>query len=358
MTAPIPATIITGFLGAGKTTLIQNLIRSAAPAGGRGKRIALVVNEFGDLGFDSEQIAGCGIEGCADEDVIELTNGCICCTVADDFLPTMEMLLARDPAPDHIVIETSGLALPQPLVQAFQWPSVAARTTVDGVVTVADAEALAHGLYAPDPAKVEAQRAADDSLDHETPVEELFADQLRCADLVVLSKTDRITSEALAALTQALDGKRAGVGVVHSTVDGLPADLLIGLGASAEQDMHGREAGHHHHEDDHDHDDHHHHHHDHSHDKFDSRVVTPPAFASKQALDAFVGALCAKPGVLRVKGVAQVEGKAAPVVVQAVGPRVTSHFDTSGRPQKAGLVVIGLSPLADLSDVPGLANAA
>jgi cobalamin biosynthesis protein CobW len=188
MTAPIPATIITGFLGAGKTTLIQNLIRSAG-----GKRIALVVNEFGELGFDGEQIAGCGIEGCADEDVIELTNGCICCTVADDFLPTMEMLLAREPAPEHIVIETSGLALPQPLVQAFQWPSVAARTTVDGVVTVADAEALAHGLYAPDPEKVEAQRAADDSLDHETPMEELFADQLRCADLVVLSKTDRIT---------------------------------------------------------------------------------------------------------------------------------------------------------------------
>ncbi|MBO6675110.1 MAG: cobalamin biosynthesis protein CobW [Rhizobiales bacterium] len=349
MTAPIPATIITGFLGAGKTTLIQNLIRSAG-----GKRIALVVNEFGDLGFDGEQIAGCGIEGCADEDVIELTNGCICCTVADDFLPTMEMLLAREPAPEHIVIETSGLALPQPLVQAFQWPSVAARTTVDGVVTVADAEALAHGLYAPDPAKVEAQRAADDSLDHETPVEELFADQMRCADLVVLSKTDRIASEALETVNEALDGKRAGVGVVRSTADGLPAHLLIGLGAGAEQDMHGREAGHHHHEDDH----HDHHHHDHSHDEFDSRVVTTPAFESKQALDAFVGALCAKPGVLRVKGVAQVEGKAAPVVVQAVGPRVTSHFDTSGRQQKPGLVVIGLSPLADLSDVPGLANAA
>lgn len=355
MTAPIPATIITGFLGAGKTTLIQNLIRSAG-----GKRIALVVNEFGDLGFDGEQIAGCGIEGCADEDVIELTNGCICCTVADDFLPTMEMLLAREPAPEHIVIETSGLALPQPLVQAFQWPSVAARMTVDGVVTVADAEALAHGLYAPDPAKVEAQRAADDSLDHETPVEELFADQMRCADLVVLSKTDRITSEALETVNQSLDGKRAGVGVVCSTADGLPADLLIGLGAGAEQDMHGREAGHHHHNDhdhDHEHDDHHHHH-DHSHDEFDSRVVTPAAFASKQALDAFVSALCAKPGVLRVKGLAQVEGKAAPVVVQAVGPRVSSHFDTSGRPQKAGLVVIGLSPLADLSDIPGLANAA
>ena len=347
MTNPIPATIVTGFLGAGKTTLIQNLIRNAG-----GKRIALIVNEFGDLGFDGEQIAGCGIEGCADEDVIELTNGCICCTVADDFLQTMLMLLARDPAPEHIVIETSGLALPQPLVQAFQWPGVAARTTVDGVITVADAEALAHGLYAPDAERVAAQRAADESLDHETPIEELFADQMRCADLIVLSKTDRLDDEALATVETRLAGRRQGVGVVRSTGSGLPADLLVGLAAGAEADMAGREADHHHdHEhDDHDDDDHHHHEHghDHGHDAFTSVVLAPPPFASKAALDARVAALCALPGVLRVKGVAQVAGKAAPVIVQAVGPRVTSHFDTSGRPQRPGLVVIGLAPLPAL----------
>lgn len=348
---PIPATIITGFLGAGKTTLIQNLIRNAG-----GKRIALVVNEFGDLGFDGEQIAGCGIEGCADEDVIELTNGCICCTVADDFLPTMEMLLARDPAPEHIVIETSGLALPQPLVQAFNWPSVAARTTVDGVVTVADAEALALGLYAPDPAKVEAQRAADESLDHETPVEELFEDQLRCADLVVLSKTDRLGEADLMSVNEKLAGKREGVGVVRSTADGLPPELLIGLGSQAEGDMAEREAGHHHHDDDHDHE--HDHYHHHSHDEFDSQVIVPPAFANKVELDGFLAQICSRPGVLRVKGVARIEGKAAPVIVQAVGPRVSSRFDASGRAQKEGLVVIGLSPLTDLSDLSAIRSAA
>lgn len=347
---PIPATIITGFLGAGKTTLIQNLIRNTA-----GKRIALVVNEFGDLGFDGEQIAGCGIEGCADEDVIELTNGCICCTVADDFLPTMEMLLARDPAPEHIVIETSGLALPQPLVQAFNWPSVAARTTVDGVVTVADAEALALGLYAPDPAKVEAQREADESLDHETPVEELFEDQIRCADLVVLSKTDCLGEADLISVNEKLTGKRDGVGVVRSTVDGLPPELLIGLGSQAEDDMAEREAGHHHHDDDHDHE---HHHHHHSHDEFDSQVIVPPAFANKVELDGFLAQVCSRPGVLRVKGVARIEGKAAPVIVQAVGPRVSSRFDASGRAQREGLVVIGLSPLADLSDLSAIRSAA
>ena len=355
MNGPIPATIITGFLGAGKTTLIQNLI---AKAGGR--RIALIVNEFGDLGFDGEQITGCGIEGCADDDVIELTNGCICCTVADDFLPTMEMLLAREPAPDHIVIETSGLALPQPLVQAFNWPSVAARTTVDGVIAVADAEALAHGLYAPDMDKVVAQRAADDSIDHETPIEELFADQLRCADLIVLSKTDRLQEKDQARADAALAGRRAGVGIVRSTAEGLPSELLIGLGARAESDMEGREADHHHHDhdDDDEHNDNHDHHHHHDHDAFDSRVITPRPFASKSDLDAFVASLCAMPGVLRVKGVAEIAGKAAPLVVQAVGPRVASHFDTSGRPQRPGLVVIGLAPLPDLAGITGLESAA
>ena len=353
MTDRIPATIITGFLGSGKTTLIQNLLRRAG-----GKRIALIVNEFGDLGFDGEQIAGCGIEGCAEEDVVELTNGCICCTVADDFLPTMEMLLARDPAPEHIVIETSGLALPQPLVQAFRWPSVAARTTVDGVVTVADAEALAHGLYASEPEKIDAQRAADDSLDHETPLDELFADQMRCADLIVLSKTDRVDDAAMATVDAALHGRRNGVGTVRSTEAGLPADVLIGLGSASEEDMAGREANHHHNHDDDDHHHEHHHHHDHDHDAFTSTVISPGPFDSKQALDTYLERLCAVPGILRVKGVVEIVGKSALVVVQAVGPRISSWFDSSGRSQRPGLVVIGLSPLPALPDATLVESAA
>ena len=108
MAARIPATVITGFLGAGKTTLVRHLLENAA-----GRRIAVIVNEFGELGVDGELLRGCA--GCpADGDVVELANGCICCTVADEFLPAMEGMLERAPAPDHIVIETSGLALPQP----------------------------------------------------------------------------------------------------------------------------------------------------------------------------------------------------------------------------------------------------
>ena len=188
----IPATIVTGFLGAGKTTLIRNLIEKA-----RGRRIAILVNEFGEAGFDGELLADCGDADCKPDTIVELANGCICCTVADEFLPTMEALLARDPAPDHIVIETSGLALPQPLVRAFSWPSVKHRVTVDGVVTVVDAAAVAAGRFAPDPEATKAALAADPAIDHDDPIEELFEDQLRCADLIVVSKSDLVSENEL-----------------------------------------------------------------------------------------------------------------------------------------------------------------
>ncbi|MEM7427452.1 MAG: GTP-binding protein, partial [Pseudomonadota bacterium] len=138
----IPATVITGFLGAGKTTVIRNLLEKA-----NGRRIALIINEFGDVGVDGEVLKGCGEETCREEDVVELANGCICCTVADDFIPTMSKLLDRSEPPDHIVIETSGLALPQPLVRAFNWPEIRSRVTVDGVVTVVDSAAVSEGHF-------------------------------------------------------------------------------------------------------------------------------------------------------------------------------------------------------------------
>ncbi|MGI9452398.1 MAG: GTP-binding protein, partial [Geminicoccaceae bacterium] len=151
----IPTTIFTGFLGAGKTSIIQNLLRQAD-----GRKIALIVNEFGDIGVDRELLLGCGDENCTDDDIVELANGCICCTVADDFVPTMQALLGRDPQPDHIVIETSGLALPKPLIKAFNWPEIKSRVTVDGVVAVVDAAAVRDGLFAADPKAVDAQRRA------------------------------------------------------------------------------------------------------------------------------------------------------------------------------------------------------
>lgn len=322
MNQRIPATVVTGFLGAGKTTLIRNLVRNA-----RGRRIAIIVNEFGDMGFDGGLLSDCGDDDCRPDQIVELTNGCICCTVADEFLPTMEALLKRDPPPDHIVIETSGLALPQPLVQAFNWPSVKHRVTVDGVVTVVDAVAVSQGRFAP-----EAEAAPDPARMHDDPVEELFEDQLRCADLIVVSKADLVSSDVLAAVeTLVARDTRAGVSALRSSGAGLPTEILLGLSAAAEDDLKGRESHHELEGEEHDHDD------------FDSFIATPPAFASLDELRRCVGGALQVKGVFRIKGHARIDGKAAPVVVQAVGSRVETYF--SPTPAREGLVVIGLRDL-------------
>jgi len=199
MAQKIPATIVTGFLGSGKTTMIRHMLQNAG-----GRRIALIINEFGDLGVDGDILKGCGDETCSEDDVMELSNGCICCTVAEDFVPTMEKLLARDNPPDHIVIETSGLALPQPLVRAFNWPAISTRVTVDGVVTMVDGAAVAEGRFAHNVAAVDAQRKQDENLDHETPLSELFEDQIACADMIVINKTDLIDQAAASQLATTL----------------------------------------------------------------------------------------------------------------------------------------------------------
>jgi cobalamin biosynthesis protein CobW len=327
----IPCTIVTGFLGSGKTTLIRHLLENPG-----GRRFAVIVNEFGDVGIDGEVLKGCGIDTCPEENVVELANGCICCTVADDFEPALEAILAFQPAVDHILIETSGLALPKPLVQAFKWPAVRARVTVDGVVAVADGEALADGRVAHDMGALAEQRAADDALDHDDPIEEVFEDQIACADLVILSKTDLLSADQIGAASSHLSVHLArAVKIVPAAAGSIDAQVLLGLGAAAEADIDNRRT---HHDDDL----------DHEHDDFDSFIVELAATADADSLVARVTAAGELPDVLRIKGFADVDGKPMRLLVQAVGARVQSHFD---RPWKADeqrstrLVVIGLHGL-------------
>jgi len=332
--AKIPATVVTGFLGAGKTTLIRHMLSNA-----KGKRIALIINEFGDLGVDGDILKGCGDETCTEDDIMELSNGCICCTVAEDFIPTLEKLLARDNKPDHIVIETSGLALPQPLVRAFNWPDIRTRVTVDGVVTVVDGKAVEEGRFAHNVAAVDAQRAADDNLDHETPLSELFDDQIACADMIVVNKTDLLADQG-AALSARLKGDaRRGVQVVKATMGALPVDVLLGQGVGAEDDLEARHEVHHHHHHDADHDDEEHHH---DHDDFESFVFETGELTDPKAYLERLAGVIRTHDVLRLKGFAAVAGKPLRLTIQAVGPRIDSYFDqTVGDARRTRLVVIG-----------------
>lgn len=329
--ARVPCTVVTGFLGAGKTTLIRHVLASA-----QGRRLAVIVNEFGDVGIDGEILKGCGDVTCPEENIVELANGCLCCTVADEFVPALDSILSRNPKIEHIVIETSGLALPKPLVQAFHWPAIRSRVTVDGVVAVVDGAALANGRVATDPQALARQRAADRALEHDDPIEEVFEDQIACADIVVLNKCDLLDAagaeKAIAAIASVLPRGVKIVTVADGKVD--PAALL-GLGVGTEDDIanrhtrHDDEAGH-------------------DHDDFESFVVPLPENADPAALAARIAAVTETFEILRVKGFAAVIGKPMRLLVQAVGRRVTYQYDrpwTASETRDGRLVVIGLKGL-------------
>ncbi len=325
--AKVPVTVVTGFLGAGKTTMIRHLLE-----GSHGRRLALIINEFGDVGVDGDILRSCGIESCPEENIVELANGCICCTVADDFIPAIEALLAREPRPDHIIVETSGLALPKPLVKAFDWPAIRSRVTVDGVVAVVDGAAVAEGRFADDPVKLAAQRAADGSVDHDNPLEEVYEDQLLCADLIVLNKADLLSPERLEAVAAEIRGAIPRAVKLVSTREGrIDVDVLLGISAAAEDDLANRPS-HHDAEEGHDHDD------------FDSFVLDVPPLADPDAFLRKLGLVAERHDVLRMKGFLAVDGKPMRLLVQGVGTRFRQQFDRAwgaGEARHGRLVVIG-----------------
>ncbi|PRZ50446.1 cobalamin biosynthesis protein CobW [Tritonibacter scottomollicae] len=321
----IPVTVITGFLGAGKTTLIRHLMQNP-----QGKRLAVVVNEFGTAGVDGDILKSCADESCPSENIMELANGCICCTVADDFIPTIESLMTLPEPPEHIVIETSGLALPKPLLKAFDWPAIRSRITVDGVIALADAEAVAKGQFAPDLDAVQAQREADESLDHETPLSEVFEDQISCADIVLLSKAD-LAGEAGVEKARAVIEAEAPrkLPILPMTEGVIDPRVILGLGAAAEDDLDARPS-------------HHDGHHDHEHDDFESIVVEMGEVSDPEALQTRIIEMARARNILRVKGYVAVEGKPMRMLVQAVGERLRAQYDQpwGTQPRKTQLVVI------------------
>jgi cobalamin biosynthesis protein CobW len=223
--------------------------------------------------------------------------------------------------------------LPKPLIKAFAWPEVRTRVTVDGVIAVVDAEAVAAGRFAADPDALARMRAQDPSLDHESPLEELFEEQLQCADMVVVNKLDRVgPAERARAEALVAPHLRPAVRTVAARFGAVDPAILLGIAAAAEQDLDSRRS-----------------HHDgaaaeHDHDDFASFVVELAPVADPETLLTRIRAVSRTHDVLRIKGFAAVSGKPLRHAVQAVGERVQGHYDRPWRPEErrmTRLVVIG-----------------
>ena len=320
----IPVTILTGFLGAGKTTLIRNLILK-----NKSKKLAVIINEFGDLGVDGEIVKQCSDETCPEENILELANGCICCTVADDFIPTMKSLLEGQYIPEHILIETSGLALPKPLLKAFEWPEIRSRLTVDSVLAVVDAEAVVNGIFAPQMSTELEEKQNQTYVEHETPLSEVFEDQINCSDVVLLTKPDLVEniSDARNIIIKEME---RNVPILEVQNGDIGADVILGVNAAAETDLDNRRS----HHDGFD---------DHEHDDFDTFSITVPKILDVEKFKIVLEKLIRENDILRIKGFLRVESKPLNLLVQGVGKRLSVNFtDTKIPVENTGnLVFIG-----------------
>ena len=320
----IPVTILTGFLGAGKTTLIRNLILK-----NKSKKLAVIINEFGDLGVDGEIVKQCSDETCPEENILELANGCICCTVADDFIPTMKSLLEGQYLPEHILIETSGLALPKPLLKAFEWPEIRSRLTVDSVLAVVDAEAVVNGIFAPQMSTELEEKQNQTYVEHETPLSEVFEDQINCSDVVLLTKPDLVKniSDARNIIIKEME---RNVPILEVQNGDIGADVILGVNAAAETDLDNRRS----HHDGFD---------DHEHDDFDTFSITVPKILDVEKFKIVLETLIRENDILRIKGFLRVESKPLNLLVQGVGKRLSVNFTDTKIPVKntGNLVFIG-----------------
>ena len=320
----IPVTILTGFLGAGKTTLIRNLILK-----NKSKKLAVIINEFGDLGVDGEIVKQCSDETCPEENILELANGCICCTVADDFIPTMKSLLEGQYIPEHILIETSGLALPKPLLKAFKWPEIRSRLTVDSVLAVVDAEAVVNGIFAPQMSTELEEKQNQTYVEHETPLSEVFEDQINCSDVVLLTKPDLVEniSDARNIIIKEME---RNVPILEVQNGDIGADVILGVNAAAETDLDNRRS----HHDGFD---------DHEHDDFDTFSISVPKILDIEKFKIVLETLIRENDILRIKGFLRVESKPLNLLVQGVGKRLSVNFtDTKIPVENTGnLVFIG-----------------
>lgn len=306
-------TVLAGFLGAGKTTLLNQLVRAD-----HGVRVGILVNDFGEIDIDSELVAN------ADGETITLANGCICCTIRDDLLLTLFRLLHRDDAPEHVIIECSGVSDPAAVLAGFEEANMFDVVNIDSLVVVVDAEQFAELEYRDQP---------------------LALHQLVVSDLVVLNKADLVDEAGLKALEARIRGTVPSARILRSEFGNVPFDLVLGVGrfdpqrlldaSPKEVHVHGakRPAGH-------------------AHD--DGVAFDSWSFTTERALDfeRLRRVLDELPnGIYRAKGIVQLTGaKGRRVIVQVVGRRIATEYGSAwaeGEPRVSKFVAIGATDSFD-----------
>jgi len=302
---PLPVTLLTGFLGSGKTTLVNHIL-----SGSHGRKIGVIVNEFGELGIDAALINN--VSG----SVIELANGCICCATQGDLSRSLRDIAAADNGMEALLIETSGLADPEPVISELQSGRVAEAYRLDGVITVIDAENF------------------DRNLDHA----EAAFQQIVSGDLLVVNKTDMVDENVPGLIEQGVRKINPDGRFVRTIQCDIPLDIVFGIGGHPNTETAAAQG----HDHDHDHKDHHHH----SHDDFESISIRLDGQVDPEKFTVWLDALGTN--VFRAKGFVRFAGNEAPVLVHLVGARRSVEPAPAGvETRGVDLVVIGQKLAAD-----------
>jgi len=327
MVSRIPVIVVSGFLGSGKTTFLKYLIEKT------NKKFGLLINEFGDIGIDGDLLKNCS--SCnedSSESIIELNNGCLCCTVQDDFIPSIQTLLNTNIDLDAIIIETSGLALPIPLLKALSWPEIRTSIYLDLVITTVNGESMINGSPINDLCSINTQYKDIKKIDHLSSIDELFKEQIEVSDVVLISRADLISEEEFILIKNDLQRKvKPNIPIIKSfngeTNLGFIFDSSIKKNNFQEilTDKH-----------------------DHSHARIFSDFIKTDYFLDKNQFELEMSQILKDVNVLRIKGRVWIPQKNMPLQVQIVGRKINTWYEKvdlkSVSPPKQGgmeLIMIG-----------------
>ena len=327
MLSRIPVIVVSGFLGSGKTTFLKYLIEKT------NKRFGLLINEFGDIGIDGDLLKNCrSCNGNSSESIIELNNGCVCCTVQDDFIPSIQTLLKTNIDLDAIIIETSGLALPIPLLKALNWPEIRASIYLDCVISTVNGESMIKGSPINDLFAIDNQYKDTKIIDHFTSVEELFKNQLEVSDIVLISRSDLITSKEFDLIKDTIKDKLNNNVPILKSFNG-ETNLGFVLNTSINKNRYqGFLTSKH----------------DHTHAQIFSHFINSDYFLEKKQFEVEMNQILNDIEILRIKGRVWIPNKKIPLQVQIVGKKVNTWFEKTplnalSQKKKGGmeLMVIG-----------------